>query len=227
MKKVKGRGFFIAFEGIDGSGKSTQSVLFYNKLKRLGYNVFHTRPGEGNKYRASPVSKAVKKITHDPKNERLIGVAAEAMLYMAQGAQSTEELIIPNLKAGKVVIADRFIYSVYALSHFGRGTDLNLLKRIGNFVTYGIIPDAIVLTDIPAKLAFVRKEKSKKKLGRKELMGPEFFEKVRQGFLKMSKEINPERWLVVDDAKLNVKEAEELIWDSLYPIIKKGGVKII
>ena len=213
------QGFFVAFEGIDGSGKSTQSHLFYKKLKKLGYQVSHTRSEEKDGDIISPINRSIKAITHNPDYKELIGVETEVMLYMAQGAQSTNELIIPELQKGSIVIADRYIYSVYALSHYGRNIDFNLLKEIGDFTTHNLIPDVIVLTDVPANVAFHRKEKSGKKLGRKELMGPDFFEKVRQGFLKMSKELNPDKWLVVDDNNLSIDEAEKYIWDSIMPKI--------
>lgn len=214
------KGFFVAFEGIDGSGKSTQSVLFYRKLKSLGYQVSHTRPGENDEDIVSPINRAIKRITHNPENEQFIGIETEVMLYMAQGAQATDELIIPELKAGRIVVADRYVYSVYALCHYGRNVDFLLLREIGDFTTQNLIPDVIVLTDLPASVAFKRKEKSGKKLGRKELMGPDFFEKVRQGFLSMSEELNPDRWLVVDDNKMSIEEAEKYIWDSVMPIIQ-------
>lgn len=215
------KGIFVAFEGIDGSGKSTQSVLLYEKLKKLDCPVFHTRLGESDEEIISPVSRAIKRITHDPANRNLIGTETEVMLYMAQNSQTMNELIIPKLNAGEIVIADRFVYSVYALCHYGRGVDLNFLKEIGDFTTRGIVPDITVLTDIPAELAFQRKDKAGKKLGRKELMGPEFFKKVRQGFLTMAREIYPENWLVVDDEKMSVKEAEKFIWSSIHPMIKR------
>ena len=200
---------FIAFEGIDGSGKSTQSTLLYKNLERVGYPTFHTRPAGRI---PSRIMSTIKQITHDPKHVPLIEIEAEAMLYMTQTAQATAELIIPHLNNGEIVVTDRFVYSVYALCHWGRGVDLNLLKAIGEFVTRGLTPDIVFLTDVPAKLAFARKERDKKTLGRKELMAPDFFEKVRQGFLEMAKE-DLNRWLVVDDEKLSVKEAEKAIWD--------------
>jgi dTMP kinase len=223
-KPVNKKGFFVAFEGIDGSGKSTQSVLFYKNLKKLGYPVFHTRPGESDKGMVSPVSRAIKKITHDPRNKHLIGVETETLLYMAQASQMISELISPCLDSGDIVVADRYLYSAYALCHYGRGIDWDLLRRIGNFVSGGLAPDVIVLTDLPARLAFERKEKAGKKLGRKELMGPEFFEKVRQGFLKMAKEINPKKWLVVDDTNMSITEAEKYIWEAIYSkIVSRMG----
>jgi dTMP kinase len=219
------KGFFVAIEGIDGSGKSTQSVLLYNRLKELGYPVFHTRPGESDKDIVSPVNKAIKMITHDPCNRSLIGTETEVMLYMAQNSQAVNELIIPRLNMGEIVIADRYVYSTYALCHYGRGVELDFLKQIGDFTTHRIVPDVTVLTDLPAELAFQRKEKAGKELGRKELMGPEFFEKVRQGFLIMSNEMNRKKWLVVDDSTMSIKEAEKYIWDSVFPLIKEGWHK--
>jgi dTMP kinase len=189
----------------------------------LGFCAYHTRPGVSDEEIISPVSRAIKKITHDPHNAQLIGTKTEALLYMAQCSQVVNESIGPWINSGNIAIADRYIYSVYALCHYGRCLNWNLLKQMGDFATNALIPDVIVLTDVPAKLAFKRKLVAGKELGRKELLGAEFFEKVRQGFLSMAKEINPERWLIIDDSKLTVKQAHKLIWNFVYPKLIENG----
>lgn len=194
---------FIVFEGIDGSGKSTQSNLLYQALLKKGYDVIHTRPEHDSENQIivdSPIMTDIKAITHNTDYKDALADESELLLYMSQIAQMRHEIIKPALEQGKIVISDRYIYSLYAYFIYGKKLASNFVTQLGDWVTHDILPDQVILTDLPAQTAFDRKAEHNKPLGRKELLGPQFFEKIRNGFLDMaSKDDKP--WLIIDNKK--------------------------
>ncbi|KPK97057.1 MAG: thymidylate kinase, partial [Omnitrophica WOR_2 bacterium SM23_72] len=123
------KGVFITFEGSEGCGKSTQSYLLYQYLKRKGYKAIYLRePG------STAIGEKIRKILLDPNNDSLTAVS-EMLLYMAARSQIVDEIIKPALAAGKLVICDRFLDSTLAYQGYGLGLDIKLLEEIGKHVT--------------------------------------------------------------------------------------------
>ncbi|HEV7280995.1 MAG TPA: dTMP kinase [Pirellulaceae bacterium] len=174
---------FICFDGIDGSGKTTQVRLFCEWLASLRFAFQLVRdPGTtplGERLRALLLQA---KRTEDPVEtaEVAIGAKAETLLYMAARAQLVEEAALPARSRGDIVVADRFLLANLAYQGHGRGADLETMRQIGAWVVGDGWPDVTFLLDIPADRALSRIDR---KHDRIEAEGPEFLERVRQGFL--------------------------------------------
>jgi dTMP kinase len=190
------KGLFITFEGIEGSGKSTQVELLANYLKAHKKSVTLTREPGG-----TAIGDQVRKILLDPANNRLVP-RAELLLYAASRAQHLEELILPELKAGRIVLCDRFSDATLAYQGYGRGLDLETIQSLDRIVTQGIRPDLTFLLDIDAAAGLSRAR------GRNSTRGLEaearfenedlaFHERVRSGYRALAKQY-PDRYRTVD-----------------------------
>jgi dTMP kinase len=171
------KGKFITFEGSEGCGKSTQSRLLYNFLKKRGYKVIYLREPGGTK-----VSETVRNILLDPKNKK-ISCECELLLYMAARAQVVSEIIEPALKQGELVISDRFLDSTLAYQGYGLGLSLKLIKTIGSFATRRINPNLTIFLDLSLKEAFKAVGRIKDRIERRPLT---YHQRVRQGYVKLA-----------------------------------------
>lgn len=191
------KGVFITFEGSEGSGKSTQSKLLCNYLRGKGFRVVYLREPGGTE-----ISEKIRKILLDAKNKSM-RPECELLLYMAARAQVSAEIILPALKAGKVVICDRFLDSTLAYQGYGLGMDIDFIKRAGSFVSAGIKPDLTVLFDLPAEQGLRRCGKVKDRIERRRL---NYHRRVRSGYLKLAR-LAPERIKVikVDGSKKKIQ----------------------
>ena len=164
---------FIAFEGIDGSGKTTLSKMLFDFLKRRGIKTLLTRePFDEN------LRKAVLEKPFDP--------WGETFLFLADRGLHVNTLIKPKLEEGFTVISDRFYLSTLAYQGFGRGLDIDLLKNLNEKATGGLKPDITFLIDVPVEVALERIKNSRKSAERFEKK--DFLQKVREGFLELAKE---------------------------------------
>ncbi|KAA3599306.1 MAG: dTMP kinase [Calditrichaeota bacterium] len=183
-------GTFIVFEGIDHSGKSTQVRLLSKKLIEKGYEVLNVRePGGTN------ISEKIRKIILDNKNIEM-HEKTEALLFQASRAQLVNEKILPALKEGKVVIADRYIFSSLAYQGGGRLISKDSLKSLCSFATGDLLPDFTFFTDISFETYAQRKNWSRKNLDRIEQENASFFTEVRKAYLNLVNEF--ENFCVVD-----------------------------
>jgi dTMP kinase len=187
---------FISFEGIEGSGKSTQIVLLANYLTAHARAVTLTREPGGTE-----IGDQVRKILLDPANKAL-DPKAELLLYAAARAQHLEELVRPELRAGKIVLCDRFSDATLAYQGYGRGLDVDMIRTLDRMVTAGLRPDLTILLDIDAAagLARARGRNSSRGLEAEARFENEelaFHERVRQGYLTLAKQ-EPGRIRVVD-----------------------------
>ncbi len=193
---MKGR--FITFEGIEGSGKSTQIVLLANYLKAYQRPVTLTREPGG-----TAIGDQVRKILLDPGNTGLVP-AAELLLYAAARAQHLEELIRPELSAGKIVLCDRFSDATLAYQGYGRGLDRDMIGALDRIVTKGMRPDLTILLDIDAAAGLGRARGRNNSRGlqaeaRFENEELAFHERVRQGYRELA-DREPDRFRIVDAA---------------------------
>lgn len=196
---------YVAFEGIEGCGKSTQARVLADRLRAAGHDVVLTRETGGTE-----IGARIRDVLHDPANTHL-DVIAEALLIAGDRAQHRAEVLAPSLAAGKHVVSDRSVHSTIAYQGYGRGLPLEMVRTVNDWALTGLWPDLVVLLDIDHHEAMTRmKDRS---LDRFEREDESFFERVTDGFRTMS-HADPARWLVVDGT-MNRDVITDLVWDAL------------
>ena len=173
----------IAFEGGEGSGKSTQAARL---AERLGA-VLTREPG------GTPLGERVRAVVLDPSVGK-VDPRAEAMLMAAARAQHVGEVIEPAIARGQSVVTDRYIASSLAYQGFGHGLSVDELARLSAWATGGRAADLNVLLHVPARVAAAR---MRRPVDRMEQLGKKFHTRVNEGFVALA-EADPDRWLVID-----------------------------
>jgi dTMP kinase len=181
---VTAPGRLLAFEGIDGSGKSTQARAVANVL---GARVSH-EPG------ATALGGALRELLLAP-DAPPITLRAEALLMAADRAEHIALIVAPALAAGEWVVSDRFSGSTLAYQGYGRGLDVEELQGMVAWAAAGLVPDLSVLIDVPVEVAQARRAESAP--DRLERLGPEFAQRVRDGYLALAAG-DGQHWVVVD-----------------------------
>jgi dTMP kinase len=184
-------GLLITFEGIDGSGKTTQATLLHRELSSKGLALVQTRePGGtrlGEELRRMLLSSMAAPFQ-----------AAELFLYLADRAQHVAEVIRPAVDSGLIVISDRYVDSTAAFQGYGRGLPLGLIEEMNKLATGGLLPDLTILLDLDVELARERlRSRDAAGTTRFERESHEFHLRVRAGYLELARQ-NPERMRVVD-----------------------------
>jgi dTMP kinase len=166
---------FFSFDGIDGTGKSTQMDRFVAFLTERGYDVVTCRdPG------STHLGERLREILLH-KSEILLGRRAEMLMYMASRAQLVDEVIRPALDAGQVVVSDRYLLANVVYQGYAGGLDVDDLWQVGQVAIDGIQPDAIFVLDMEVAATAQRMDRE---LDRMESRGNDFMESVRQGYLQ-------------------------------------------
>jgi dTMP kinase len=196
------RGCFVAFEGGEASGKSTQSERL---ARRLGATL--TREPGG-----TTLGERVRSLLLDP--ESVVDARAEALLMAAARAQHVRDVIEPTLAAGRHVVCDRFTASSLAYQGHGRGLRLDEVAALSRFATDGLEPDLYVLLDLAPEAAAARRGREHDRM---EAAGDDFHRRVRDGFLALAA-AEPSRWLVVDAAG-TIDEIEAVVASRVAGII--------
>ena len=198
-------GYFISFEGIDGAGKSTHIEAFQKLMQERYPNreVVMTREPGG-----TPLGEQLRGLLLDaPMN-----LETEALLMFAARREHIAQVIEPALMAGKIVISDRFTDASFAYQGGGRGLSIDKLNELERWVqgrSNGLLqPNLTILFDLPGEVAEARRSKVRAP-DKFEKMDLNFFEKVRQEYLRRAKE-NPKRFHMVD-----ATQTPEVIWDGL------------
>ncbi len=181
------RGLFVTFEGTEGSGKSTQIRALAEFLREQGYSVVLTREPGG-----TPIGDQVRRILLDHANDEM-HPRTEVLLFLASRAQHVEELIRPALKAGKVVLCDRYADSTLAYQGYARGEDVSELRRLIDYATGGLWPDLTFWLDLPVDEGLARLER-KNRLDSEALT---FHRRVREGYKRLAA-AEPQRWVRID-----------------------------
>lgn len=179
------KGLFLVLEGIDNSGKTTQAALLKEYFEKLGREVIQTREPGGTK-----AGEEIRQVLLTDR-EKLLYPNTQLLLFYASRNEFLQEIIKPNLEAGKIVITDRFMPSSFSYQVEAQGADLELFDAVNQAVVLdsGLLPDLCVVIDITASESFARAKNSDNQ-GQDliyEQQGLKFMEKIRQGYLKFAK----------------------------------------
>lgn len=199
---------FITFEGGDGAGKSTLIDKVTQILLQRGYSVCKTRAPGGTR-----LGDALRDLLLH-KKDLAIGLRAELLLFLADRAQHVEEVILPALKEGKVVLCDRYNDSTEAYQSGARGLDLKTVRDLCAFACHNLQPDLTLYLDIDPREALKRISAAKDRL---ELEKIDFHDRIRKAFHEISKR-DPQRFYLIDAAaspESVFEKAMELI-DALF-----------
>lgn len=202
-------GFFITFEGIEGSGKTTQIRLLADYLQNKGYEVLVSREPGG-----TPLGEKIRNLLLDPQYD-FMDYRTEVLLYAADRAQHVKEKIKPALGKGKIVISDRFADSNLAYQAAGRGLDYEMVYQINDWVIDSTWPDLTFILDIDIKegLNRARAQSSEAEGDRLEREVDEFHQRVRDAYLQMAEK---ERFALV-----NAGESIENVQKNIENIISR------
>ena len=195
---------FISFEGIDGSGKSTQATLFLDRLIQHGKEGILVREPGG-----PPISEAIRHVLLTKGNRQMVA-RTEALLMTASRSQLTKEVILPNLEQNRWVIADRYADSTLAYQGGGRELNLDWLQDLNKFATYNLEPNITFVIDILPKEALGRRGQTEDRI---EVEGIAFQKKVRQTYLELAQQYSDR--IIVIDGHMGREIIQDNIWDEI------------
>ena len=185
----------MTFEGPEGSGKSTQSVLLYDSLQQQGIPVIRTREPGG-----TAIGEQIRSVLHDVNNVDMLP-CTEALLYSAARAQLVGQVILPAMARGELVISDRYTASTLAYQGYGHGLDLETLQTVTELATGALRPDLVVYLDLDIETGLQRKlrdqQEGRGEWNRMDQLEVAFHRRVRRGYLEMARQ-HPDPWLVID-----------------------------
>jgi len=211
-------GAFITFEGTEGSGKSTQIALLARRFRDQNRQVQITREPGG-----TPLGEKIRDLVkHAPAGVN-IAAETELLLMNASRAQLVRELILPSLKAGEIVLCDRFYHSTFAYQGLGRGLDLEMIKNVIQCATGGLKPDLTFYLHVPIETSEARRHHRDPSAApdRFEQCDRSFFQAVEAGFLEMARQ-EPSRIRTIN-ASLSMEEVSSLIWESVQEVVAPGS----
>jgi dTMP kinase len=209
-------GVLIVFEGCEGSGKSTQARLLAARLRSWRLNVVETRePG------ATQLGSEIRRLLLGPDGEPPTA-RTEALLYAADRAQHVETVIEPALRAGVVVVCDRYISSSVAYQGEGRNLGRGEVASLSAWATAELLPDLTVLLDIDPKVGLERAGRRGIAADRLELEPELFHRRVRESFLWQAN-LDPQHWLVLDAAD-SVEDLAEQVARAVDELLVPAGL---
>lgn len=206
-------GIFIALEGGDGSGKSTQAGALALRLRAEGHIVRLTEEPAG-----TDLGRRIWAAFKEP--HATITPLAELFFFEAARAQHVAEVLRPALEAGEVILCDRFTDSSIAYQAYGRGLDLELVQALNDIATGGLKPQLTLLFDLPPEVGLARADAGSAPT-RKDAVGQSplaFHRRVRDGYLQLAKS-EPERFVVIDATRPEAA-VTEVAWNSIQPLLK-------
>lgn len=210
------RGLFLAFEGTEGCGKSTQLQLLAQKLRAEGYRTVETvEPG------GTPIGARIRGILLDPASREL-SPTAELLLYFASRAQNVDERIRPALDAGAIVLTDRFTDSSLAYQGYGRGLGAATVLDLDRIACRGLAPDLTFIFDIDLETGLRRAHARNLNQGaihesRMDDQAIEFYRRVRDAYHQMAAR-EPHRFRVID-ANSDPATIHRNVWAALEPLL--------
>jgi dTMP kinase len=203
-------GVFVCFEGGDGTGKSTQARALVATLEQRGYHpVLTFEPGD------TPVGKEMRRIVLDPATGEL-SHRTEVLLYAADKAEHVDDVVMPALARGQVVITDRYVDSLLAYQGAGRELDLADVERVARWATRDLRPHLTVVLDLDPEHGLSRFQER----DRIERESPDFFIRTREAFLALAA-ADPDHYLVVD-ASRPTGEIADIVFTRVSPLLAQA-----
>lgn len=184
---------FIAFEGPEGGGKSTQLRAVAAALRAAGVAVTTTREPGG-----TAIGEQIRAVLLGTENRAMLA-ETETLLLLAARAQHAAEVIVPALGRGDTVLCDRFVGATYAYQGYGRGLNLALLQQLQGFAVGSLVPDLTLLYDLPEDIGLARR-RSAGEVNRLDAADAAFHRRVRAGYLALAT-ADPRGWVVLDAAR--------------------------
>ena len=198
-------GKLFTFEGSEGSGKSTQIELLADELEGMGHEVVVTREPGGTE-----IGEEIRHLLIHNSASKLMTPEAELLLFAAARAQLVRELMIPSLKAGKIVLCDRFLDSTTVYQGAARSISSDPVSFINQFAVGNVVPDLTFILDVPVEESLKRVKRRVTELpDRMEQENVDFYNKVREGYLLLARSL-PGRFAVIDGTK-KLEENREII----------------
>ena len=213
-------GTFITFEGIDGSGKSTQLRLLSNYLRLHGCDIVVTREPGG-----TPLGVRLRTALLDSQEQ--VDPLTELLVFAADRAQHVKRYLRPALESGRIVISDRYADATVAYQGAGRGFPASLIKQIVELATGGLKPDLTILFDLPVRESSVRTGRrinDRQKADRLDSEDAEFHTRVRNAYLQLG-QAEPSRIRIVDTTG-SVDETHAKVREIVVPFLIERGVKL-
>lgn len=210
------KGIFISFEGIEGTGKSTQAKLLYQWLFGKRYEVILTEEPGGTQ-----IGLRIRELLLSVEHKGMTSLT-ELLLYNSSRAQHIHQVIIPAIRRGAVVITDRFSDSTVAYQGYGRGIDLNLIDSIDKIATGNMRPDLTLLLDLDVEIGLKRNRKINK-TDRLELEDLEFHRRVRSGYHEIA--ARERKRIKLIDASGGIEEIQDRIVGVVTDFIRSYGTK--
>ena len=206
MSSLKNKSAFITFEGIEGSGKSTQISLLASHLEKQGLfpSVF-VEPG------GSKIGEQIRQILLNPSHKNMTYMT-ELLLYQASRSQLVETKIKPSLAVGRVVLCDRYTDSSIAYQHYGRGINKRLIEDLNTIATGGLEPDLTLVLDLPVQTALGRATKNG--ADRIEQEAILFHQKVAKGYRLICKQ-NSKRCKLID-----ASQAKDQVFQQILSVVE-------
>lgn len=201
------KGYLISFEGGEGAGKTLQAKRLRDKLTQAGFDVIIVREPGG-----TVISEQIRDVVLSAKN---VGIAytSEVLLFQAARAQLYRELVLPSLKAGKVVLMDRTRDSSVVYQGIVRDFGVELIENLNNISTNNTYPDLTLLLDVPVDVGLKRRSDTGES-NRLDMETKVFHQKVRDAYVQLAKTNDHNRWVVID-ASVDLDAVAEVIWQTI------------
>ena len=217
-KRARRKGLFITFEGIEGSGKSTQAQTLARYLRDSGFQVIETREPGG-----TPVAEHIREVFLRPTSKRRsldpLVPECEVALILAARTQHVTNRLLPALQQGAVIICDRFSDSTLAYQGYGRGLPLRELRSLTRWAAKGLTPDATFLFDLPVSQG-LRRRLTSTDVNRLDQETAAFHQRVRKGFLSLAQQ-SSRRIHTIHAGRSPQAIARQLI-SLIDPLLEKG-----
>jgi dTMP kinase len=214
------RGKFITIEGVEGSGKTTQSALLADFLRKRAIDVVETREPGG-----TDVGERIRQILLSPLHHDLAPMT-ELLLFLAARAQQVNDIIAPALSSGKWVVCDRFFDATLAYQGHGRGIDIRTIKKLNEVSTAGLRPDLTILLDLDVETGIKRAVSAKREFAaqgaggdRLENENQDFHRRVREGYLDLARP-EPDRIKIIPVTG-SIGEVHKIIVSLVEPFLVK------